>query len=160
MPFHDWTKVPSGLFHDFHQSWTIRIKDALNGGRLPPGVAALVEQRTSNYEADILSIESRANRSTDDRGGATVAELPQTTFVRRTTKEIYAGRANRIVVRHHLGRILAIIEIVSPGNKDSRAALRDFVEKTIQYMRAGVRMLIVDLFPPSPRDPIGIHKVI
>ena len=30
MPIHDWTRVPSGLFHDFHQSWSIRIKDALN----------------------------------------------------------------------------------------------------------------------------------
>ena len=30
MPIHDWSRVPSGLFHDFHQSWSIRIKDALN----------------------------------------------------------------------------------------------------------------------------------
>ena len=35
MPIHDWSRVPSGLFHDFHQSWSIRIKDALNSGRLP-----------------------------------------------------------------------------------------------------------------------------
>ena len=45
MPIHAWSRVPSGLFHDFHQSWSIRIKDGLNSGRLPKGVAALVEQR-------------------------------------------------------------------------------------------------------------------
>ena len=85
---------------------------------------------------------------------------PITGIVSRTTKEIYAVRANRIIVRHHLGRIVAVIEIVSPGNKDSRAALRDFVEKTIDCLRAGIHVLIVDLFPPTPRDRFGLHKVI
>jgi hypothetical protein len=27
-------------------------------------------------------------------------------------------------------------------------------------LRAGIHVLIVDLFPPTPRDPFGIHKVI
>ena len=64
-------------------------------------------------------------------------------------RQIYASRANRIVVKHHLGRIIAVIEIVSPGNKDSRAALRDFVEKTVDCLRRGIHVLIVDLFPPT-----------
>src|SRR5205085_4229785 len=85
---------------------------------------------------------------------------PATRIVRRTTHEIYAGRANRIVVRHHLGRIVAVIEIISPGNKDSRAALRDFVDKTIDCLRRGIHVLIVDLFPPTPRDPCGLHQLI
>ncbi len=55
MPVHDWSRVPSGLFHDFHQSWSIRIKDALNTGRLPNGVAALVEQRAVPKESDVLA---------------------------------------------------------------------------------------------------------
>ena len=76
----------------------------------------------------------------------------------RLTTLFFSG--NRIVVRHHLGRIVAVIEIVSPGNKDSRAALRDFVEKAIDLLRAGIHVLIVDLFPPTPRDPCGIHKAI
>ncbi len=163
MPMHDWTRVPSGLFHDFHQSWSIRIKDELNRGRLPRGLSALVEQRAGSREADVLAIEhrNRPPRSPmDEDGNLATMDPPTTRFVWRTTKEIYAVRANRIVVRHHLGRIVAIIEIVSPGNKDSRAALRDFVDKTIDCMRSGIHMLIVDLFPPTPRDPFGIHKVI
>jgi hypothetical protein len=161
MPLHDWTRVPSGLFHDFHQSWSIRIKDALNSGRLPKGVAALVEQKSGPLESDVLAIEARGKKPLqEEKGGVALADRPVTKFVRRTTKEIYAGRANRIVIRHHLGRIIAVIEIVSPGNKDSRAAIRDFVEKTIEYLKKGVHVLVIDLFPPSPRDPFGIHKVI
>jgi hypothetical protein len=29
MRIRDWSRVPAGLFHDFHQSWSIGIKDAL-----------------------------------------------------------------------------------------------------------------------------------
>lgn len=163
MPIHDWTRVPSGLFHDFHQTWTIQIKMALNSGRLPKGLSAMVEQRAGSKEPDVLTVESRLKkpRSDEDNNSSVLTlDRPAASIVRRTTKEIYAGRANRIVVKHHLGRIVAAIEIVSPGNKDSRAAFRDFVEKTIVFLRQGIHLLIVDLFPPSPRDPFGIHKAI
>jgi hypothetical protein len=162
MPIHDWTKVPAGLFHHFHQEWTIEIGRALNRGRLPKGLNAFVEQRTGPYEADVLAIEGR-DRLRSDHGfetGVVTMERPVTRIVRRTDATDYARRANRIVVRHHLGRIIAEIEVVSPGNKDSRAALRDFVEKTVQLMQKGVHILIVDLFPPTSRDPLGLHKVI
>ena len=45
MPMHDWTKVYSGLFHDFHQGWSITIRNALNGGLLPKGMSAFVEHK-------------------------------------------------------------------------------------------------------------------
>jgi hypothetical protein len=35
MPIHDWTRVDAGLFHDFHQSWTVALCNALNSGVLP-----------------------------------------------------------------------------------------------------------------------------
>jgi hypothetical protein len=162
MPLHDWTRVPAGLFHDFHQSWSIRIKDALNAGRLPDGVLALVEQRAGPKEADVLAIESGnvADEASGKQGSVTTIERPMTRFVRRAANAAYAQRANRIVIKHHLGRTIAVIEIVSPGNKDSRAALRDFVEKTTDFLRAGIHVLVIDFLPPTSRDPAGIHKVI
>ncbi len=163
MPMHDWTRVPSGLVHDFHQTWSIHLKTALNAGRLPKGLSALVEQRAGPREADVLTVESTKigqGTGSSEGKGLLVMERPVTRIVRRTTRALDAGRANRIVVRHHLGRIVAVIEILSPGNKDSRAALRDFVDKTVDFLRQGIHVSIVDLFPPSPRDPFGIHKAI
>lgn len=163
MPIHDWTRVPSGLFHDFHQTWSIHLKSALNAGRLPKGFSALVEQRAGPRETDVLTVETmKANSQAEpsEGKGLLVWERPTTSIVRRTTRAIFASRANRIVVRHHLGRIVAAIEILSPGNKDSRAALRDFVDKRVDLLRQGIHVLIVDLFPPSRRDPFGIHKAI
>ena len=49
---------------------------------------------------------------------------------------------------------------MSPGNKHSKLAMREFVEKTLDYLTAGIHVLIVDLLPPTPRDPFGIHKLI
>jgi hypothetical protein len=53
---------------------------------------------------------------------------------------------------------VAIIEIASPGNKESRYALQSVVEKAADILNPGVNLLVVDLFPPTPRDPQGIHK--
>src|SRR5205807_6641662 len=130
--------------------------------RLPKGLVALVEQRAGPLESDVLAIEAKSKppASAASAGSVATLERPVTRIVRRTTKEIYAGRANRIVVKHHLGRTVAVIEILSPGNKDSRAAIRDFVNKTIDFLRAGIHVLLIDLFPPSPRDPLGMHQLI
>lgn len=163
MPLHDWARVPAGLFHDFHQTWSIHIKTALNAGILPKGLSALVEQKVGPLEADVLTVESRRSPKqplAQDRAGLLTLERPVTQIVRRTTKGFYADRANRIAVRHHLGRIVAVIEIVSPGNKDSRASLRNFVEKAVDLLQQGIHLLIIDVFPPSLRDPFGIHKAI
>ncbi|MBX9682092.1 MAG: DUF4058 family protein [Gemmataceae bacterium] len=156
MPLHDWSRVPSGLFHDFHQTWSIFIKSALNGGILPRNLSALVEQRSAPRERRVESSPPADERDT----GVVTMERPTTSIVRRTNKHLYAERANRIVVRHHLGRIVAVIEIVSPGNKDGRSAFADFVEKAVEFLRQGIQLLVIDLFPPTPRDPFGVHKAI
>lgn len=58
------------------------------------------------------------------------------------------------------GRILAVIEIVSPGNKGSSGTLHRFVRKTGDFLSKCIHVLVVDLFPPTPRDPHGIHQAI
>lgn len=162
MPIHDWNRVPSGLFHHFHQHWSIEIASALNQGILPQGLSALIEQRTGRREPDVLAIEGRDTSSNEGTASGNAATLtrPVARIVRKTTKQIYSGKANRITIRHRLGRIVAVIEIVSPGNKDSRSALRDFVDKIVEFLRHDIHVLVVDLFPPTSRDPFGIHKVI
>lgn len=161
MPIHDWSRVPSGLFHHFHQDWSIEIARTLNRGALPKGLSAMVEQRAGVVEGDVLAVESRRRPgppALPAAGGLLTLDPPATSIVRRTTKEIYADRSNRIMIRHHLGRIVAVIEILSPGNKNRRSAVDDFVGESTDFMRRGVHLLLVDLFPPTPRDPFGMHK--
>jgi hypothetical protein len=75
-------------------------------------------------------------------------------------EDTYAARANRIRIQHRHGEVVAVIEIVSPGNKNSRTALRAFVRKAADLISQGISLLIVDLFPPSDRDPHGIQQAI
>jgi hypothetical protein len=49
---------------------------------------------------------------------------------------------------------------VSPGNKASRAAVRAFIQKAVEFLFAGVHLLVIDLFPPTRRDPEGLNKAI
>lgn len=102
-------------------------------------------------------ITLRARNGDKIGGGVAVATSPPSA---RLEKIDYARRAVRVSIRHRRGRVVAIIEIVSPGNKDSRNALRTFVERATDILNQGIHLLVVDLFPPTPRDPFGMHKAI
>ena len=86
--------------------------------------------------------------------------LPAPALVRQAEDRIYVRKADRIAVRHRHGQVVAVVEIVSPGNKASTNELRTFVEKSSDLIVQGVHLLVIDLFPPSKRDPQGIHKAI
>jgi hypothetical protein len=163
MPIHDWTRVDAGLFHDFHQDWTIELRRSLNAGRLPHGFTALTDQQTGGPIPDVRTLhrQSREPAASDQATrGALATAPPRARFVDQIEEDTYAQRANRIRIQHRHGRVVAIIEIVSPGNKTSRHALRSFVRKAADIILQGIHLLVIDLFPPSERDPQGIHKAI
>ncbi len=160
---HDWSKVDAGLFHHFHQRWISALSDELNAGKLPAGYFALAEQYAGERVPDVLTLHlpQSAEAGEGDGPGISIATVPpRTTVVRSSEIESYARRADRIVVRHRSGDVVSVIEIVSPGNKSSKSAIESFVKKAVDLLLSGVHLLIVDLFPPSKRDPQGIHPLI
>jgi hypothetical protein len=163
MPIHDWTRVDAGLFHAFHQSWIVTLCNTLNGGVLPLDYFALPEQMIRGPIPDVLTL--RLSTDGDEPSGtnhvlAVAASPPRARLVRRSEAEIYARKSDRVTVRHRHGQIVAVVEIVSPGNKGSNNELRAFVEKTSALIQQGIHLLVIDLFPPTKRDPMGIHKSI
>ncbi|HEY3246180.1 MAG TPA: DUF4058 family protein [Phycisphaerae bacterium] len=163
MPIHDWSRADHGVFHHFHQAWTIEIAHALNGGKLPPDYFAMAEQVVSGPIPDVVTLQRRrtpADRGEPAGGVAVEKAPPQARHITSAEPDRYARKANRIVIRHRLGRVVAVIEIASPGNKCSSHALRSFTERAAELLRQEISLLIVDLFPPAPRDPQGIHKAI
>jgi hypothetical protein len=173
MPVHDWTRVGAGVFHDFHLEWISAIKRALNAGLLPRGFYAMVEQVAAGFQPDVVALERdrpaaapsggrRTNPARPAGGGVALAAAPpRVRFTAAAEPERYAARRRRVAVRHGSGdQVVAIVEVVSPGNKDSRNALRSFVEKAVEFLNAGVHLLLLDLFPPGPRDPQGTHAAV
>jgi hypothetical protein len=123
----------------------------------------LAERAVSEPIPDVITLQRQPMPADAPRasGGIAVADAPpQARFVVSAEIDPYVGKANRIAIRHRLGRVVAVIEIVSPGNKSSRYALRSFIEKAYELLRQEISLLVVDLFPPSRRDPQGIHKAI
>ncbi len=152
MPMHDWTRVEPTIFHHFHQLWSVAIADVLNSRLLPKGLSALIERQSG--EPPVID-KPRFKQSP----GGTMT-VPRTRMQVETSDAVQLRRANHIAVRHRLGEVVCIIEIVSPGNKAGKFALRSFVEKTHEFLRAGVNVLLIDPFPTGPRDPYSLHKVI
>lgn len=167
MPIHDWSRVDDGVFHDFHCGWIVAIRDALNDGLLPTDFYAMAERFADGYIPDVLTLQMAGEDGTHNGGGgvngatAVAVASPKVRTISALATNAYIERQKTIVVRHSDGdRIVALIEIVSPGNKSSRKALDLFVEKALDSLAKGHHLLILDLQPPSPRDTQGIHGAI
>jgi hypothetical protein len=83
--------------------WLANILDRLNAGILPEEYFAIAEQSSGASESGVF---------------ATVAER-------------YARKANRIAIPHGMDNVVGAIEIVSPGHKYRKHALRSFIERAI-----------------------------
>ena len=165
MPIHDWTKVRAGIFHDFHHEWLSSIKHALNGGLLPDGYYAMVDQRLGEVIPDVLTLEGEpgptASAGSRRANGSALLTKPQ----RKATAEIeieFLRRRQKILTVCHVSddEIVAMIEIMSPGKKSARRPLSAFVDKVPSTLERQIHVSVVDVFPPGRRDPNGIHGVI
>lgn len=136
MPVHNWTRVDAGIFHAFHLSWLGRLQDALNDGVLPHRYYALAEQHAGRAIADLFALKSG-----------------------KPPNQCIAPCS--IAVRHESGhRLVALLEIVSPANKDRAASVAEFATKVVNALDCGIYALVVDLLPPTRRDPDGMHSEI
>jgi hypothetical protein len=135
---------------------------------LPTGYYALAEQHAGQAIADVLTLHESAPPPPDlpplpaTTGGTAVAEAPPK-VARQQVFHPSAARTRRrsLAVRHASGhRLIALLEIVSPANKDRRAELAEFADKIEYVLNRGVHVVIVDLIPPGRHDPQGIHGVI
>jgi Protein of unknown function (DUF4058) len=116
--------------------------------------------RTSSPYAGPVAAEE-ASPATPSSTTTGLLAQPRTRFTFESDAEFYRRKKSSVVVRHVSGdRIVAMVEIVSPGNKASRQALRAFVDKACELLEHRIHLLIIDLFPPTRRDPSGIHAAI
>lgn len=161
MPVHDWTCVSAGTFHHFHNAWTTHLSEALNAGLLPKGYYALSEQHVGLAIPDILTLHTNEIEPAADRdGGVALLAAPPKVGRKLVATEAGMARTRRrtLTIRHaSKHRVVAMIEIVSPANKDREQSVADIVDKVIAAIDRGIHVLLIDLFPPGPFDPLGIH---
>jgi len=167
MPIHNWSKVYAGMFHWFHQRWIGTIADWLNGGRLPEDCYAVGELFIGKQYPDVLAVEDHPPENGARNGhafkgfGVALADCPpKTRFTWETETAAYVQKQNVLALRDLEGNLLAVIEIVSPGNKSSKTRFQQFLDKSTGLLAQGVHLMVIDLFPPTSRDPEGIHQAI
>lgn len=164
MPMHDWTRVEAGIYHGFHGLWIAALNNALNAGLLPKGYYAYPEQHAGRYIADLITLHApppHPPSPTVSSGGLAVAEAPPR--VRHKAELSPSDRARRrtLAIRHVSGhRLVAVLEIVSPANKDRWEHVEELAGKMDALLSAGVHVLLVDPFPPGSHDPLGLDAVV
>ena len=177
MPIHDWSQVPAGVFHDFHLTWIGRMRDHLNNHLLPERYYALAEPMLGEAIPDVIALEARvdrgegAARSADDVGGGrsgavrdeategAVALAPAPVIVQELSAERYPRLARRIAIHDSWegDAVVSVLELVSSGNKTSRARADDLIRKRLGLLEKGIHLLLVDLHRPSTFVPRGFH---
>ena len=138
MPIHDWTRVTAGTWHAFHLSW-IRNRSPQ---RRPAAVELLRPSRAIADPWGRMCSHSRPRNSLPTSNTRTVRAaawpwrppLPECDSSMRWRWTIRTN-PRTLVIRHVSGdRIIALLELVSPGNKASRSALESFVDKAIEAL--------------------------
>ncbi|MGP0062936.1 MAG: DUF4058 family protein [Isosphaeraceae bacterium] len=167
MPIHDWSRVFDGVFHAFHHAWIAELQTALNSGILPAEYYAMAEQVARPIVLDILTLQSTTSGDNGWSGepvaGATAVAMapPRVRYHESLAEENYTRRQRSVVIRPASDdRIIALIEILSAGNKSSEKEFRSFVTKAVDALDQGYHLLLIDLQPRTARDPGGIHPVI
>jgi hypothetical protein len=176
MPVHDWTQVDAGVFHDFHLAWIARLKGALNEEILPRPYYALAEPLLGDIGPDVIAVEA-APRSGEvpieppreeeprlhhDATEGAVALAPGEILVEEFQPDPYARKARQITIKNAWDgdRVVAVIEVVSGGNKSSRARAEQFLDKSVGLLETGIHLVLVDLHPGTRIVPDGFHALI
>jgi hypothetical protein len=165
MPVHDWSRVSAAVFHDFHHAWVGRLRDVLNERLLPNGFYAMSEQQAGQIAPDVLSLQ-RSDvsewRTSDSGNVQAVADAPPKVWQMITSEQsAYILKRRTLAIRSTShDRLVALIEVVSPGNKSGVHPFGQFVDKAIACFERELHLLVIDLHKPTKRDPQGIHGAI
>lgn len=148
MPLHDWGSVPDNVFHNFHLGWLWNLAGALNASVLPPGYVARTEEYLGPYQADVLALETGTRlEGPPERGHPGPVLLPTVTI---EPPRFTPRKEHRVAVFSARDeRRVAVIELVSPGNKDSQKRADWFQRKLVEYLEGGLHLTLLDLLAPT-----------
>ncbi len=145
-------------WESFHSRWINSMADALNE-LLPeryfaePEVhaGASVEIDVGTFDGDRADSGSANGQPAGDAGqsgGAAIAVLPRTYSPGTPHQSVKTAFANDFEIRVFKdsggARLIAAIELVSPGNKDDADAGRAFATKCASYLHNSIAVIVVD----------------
>lgn len=147
MGLHDWGRASENVFHTFHYGWLWNLAGLLNERVLPAGYVARPEEYVGPYQSDVLTLQTTEPEAVFSRERATDL-APVLTL---SSPRLALRKERRIAILWSRNeRRVAVIEIVSPGNKDSAPRAYHFQMKVVEFLESGLHVLIVDVLPGTP----------
>jgi hypothetical protein len=141
-------------WESLHSGWIAAIAERLNS-LMPPEFIALDRMRTEGgLEIDIGTVEeNEAELSLGQNGvignGKSVAMLPTVYIPPPATGTAPFELPGIVEVRVFRDRderkLVGVIELISPGNKDRAEKREAFVAKCLDYLNAGASLVILDV---------------
>jgi hypothetical protein len=151
MPLHDWSKLPDG--ENVHQLWIVELFRWIKA-RLPAGyraglgtVPALTigspplhpDGNVQHRHEQPAAVESGPSLDpTSDHG---------VTWQPDVELEVLTLDPSKVVQVTRQGRLIAVVELISPRNKDRREACTLAQSRYLGYLIHGVHLLLVDVHP-------------
>jgi hypothetical protein len=151
MPLHHWPNARVA-WKSFHSFWIAKIAEHLNDV-LPPGFQARPTEYLVGIEPDTLFLQQAGQKGARPVAAQPALEAATLTAVLPTPAElplvgVYSAYDDK--------RLVAAVEVVSPGNKDRPESLAAFTEKAFLLLHEGVHLLIVDVIR-QPQTPIRVQ---
>jgi hypothetical protein len=141
-PHHHW--------ESFHSNWATRIADVI-AAVLPPDFQ--VEENTHaglGFEIDVATYETETSPEDGPTTGPVLATRAAPTYAPpipdATMPAVFPDTFEVRVFNTAAGlTLVAVIELVSPGNKDRPAERRAFAAKCASYLTQGVSVIVMDI---------------
>jgi hypothetical protein len=136
-------------WESFYSSWATRLADALTERWLPPNYIAEEHAHLGpSIEIDVGTFEREA-AATGEEGSGVVATVGTQVWAPPAADgalpAVFPDTFEVRVLSTDSGpKLVAAIELISPGNKD-RPAERAFATKCASYLYQGISVLIVDI---------------
>jgi hypothetical protein len=137
-------------WESFHSRWATRIADALTERWLPSNYIAEEHVHLGpSVEIGIGTFE-RESTLAREKGAGTIATASPKLWAPPAADAVLASvipdRFEVQVICTNTGpKLVAAIELVSPGNKDRPAERRAFATKCASYLYQGISVIIVDI---------------
>ncbi len=142
---------PIRRWESFHSRWATSISDDLNA-RLPKRFFTETQIHLGRQvEADVAEVELTGDGWEDgrDQGGGGTALLTEVYAPPVATATVPGHFPDDILLEikdtHRDYRVVAVVELVSPSNKDRPETRADFVGKLTTYLSRGIGVIVIDV---------------
>jgi hypothetical protein len=151
MPLRDHFQPPLSLqrsWESFHSYWATSIATQLNR-TLPRRFFAEVHTHPgSRVEADVVEFDrlDESEETPDDMGGGVAVEVWAPPVATATMSAVFPDDME-VHIRDELfdARVAAVVELVSPGNKDRPETRLAFAAKSAAYLERGIGLITLDI---------------